>query len=96
MAKTAKKTDKVNYPHFEEKRLVKVWVKREGKSFQMSVEGIGGRFYGSLTRKMDGDTVADAIGVGEKVSRKGTANLKDQLKGMDKKAKLALVLSLLS
>lgn len=96
MAKTAKKTQKIEYPHFEEKRLVKIWVKKAGKSFQLSVEGIGGRFYGSLTRKMDGETVADAIGTEEKVTRKGNASLKEALKGMDKKAKLAFVLSLIS
>lgn len=87
---------KADYPHFEEKRLVKVWTKKAGKSFQLSIEGIGGRFYGSLTRKMDGGTIADAIGTEEKIAKGSGTNLKSAIKGMDKKAKMALLLQLLS
>lgn len=86
---------KADYPHFEEKRLVKIWTKKAGKSFQMSVEGIGGRFYGSLTRKMDGGVIADQIGE-EKIAKRAGGELKNAIKSMDKKAKLALLLQLLA
>lgn len=94
MAKKAKKTVQ-DYPHFEEKRNVKIWTKKAGKSFQMSIEGIGGRFYGSLTRKMDGETVGDFISPTVQKSAKA-GSLKSEFKKMDKKAKLNLLLELLA
>lgn len=87
-----KEVVKAEYPHFEEKRNVKIWIKKPGKSFQMSVEGIGGRFFGSLTRKMDNSTVADAIGI---VTKTAKSDLKAQFKGLDRMAKLNMILSLL-
>ena len=94
MAKTAKTVVKADYPHFEEKRLVKVWIKKAGKSFQLSVEGIGGRFYGSLDRKMDGTTVGNVI---EPIVTKRTGHdLKASLKGMNKKALAQAILELLA
>ena len=93
MKKTAKRVAG-DFPHFEDKRTVKIWTKKAGKSFQLSIEGIGGRFYGSLTRKMDDGVVGDVIAPVTKHAVKG--GIEEAVKGLDKKAKLALLIKLLS
>lgn len=95
MAKKIVKTVKADYPHIETKRTVKIWTKKEGRSFQMSIEGIGGRFYGSWSRHVDGEPIGELL-VSKKISKPAGINLKSALKGVNKSALKQALMELLS
>lgn len=69
MPKT-KKIVKADFPHIEGERLVKIWVKKPGHSFQLSIQGIGGRFYGAWGRKIDESTIGKELGSLNTVTKK--------------------------